>query len=105
MNVQKSQSEAESSFAVALGVLHRQVEKQPTSAVLTFLSTLIWFGQMRWEGWLAPIPSLLEGVKIYYATCAASTLVHYTPPPFDERIVQCFLVLVKSLLKIALESW
>jgi hypothetical protein len=41
MNVQKSQSEAESSFAVALGVLHRQVEKQPTSAVLTFLSTLI----------------------------------------------------------------
>jgi len=40
MNVQKSQSEAESSFAVALGVLHRQVEKQPTSAVLIFLSTL-----------------------------------------------------------------
>ncbi len=105
MNVQKSQSEAESSFAVALGVLHRQVEKQPTSAGVDIsFNPHLTVSQMLREGWLTPIPSLLEGVRSYYATCAASTLVHYTPPPFDECIVHCFLVLVKSLLKICLES-
>ncbi len=35
------------------------------------------------DGWLTPIPSLLEGVGIYTAACAAYTLIHYTPPPFN----------------------
>jgi len=37
------------------------------------------------------LASLLEGVEIYTAACAATTLIHYTPPPFDERIVPLML--------------
>ena len=41
-----------------------------------------------WAGELTPIPSLQEGVGIFYlAACAATRLIHYTPPPFDDAIV------------------
>lgn len=33
------------------------------------------------------ISSRLEGARTYNAACAATTLIHYTPPPFDDVIV------------------
>jgi len=38
-------------------------------------------------------------VKIYNAASAATTLIHYTPPPFDERIVPSDFNTCQAFLK------
>ena len=53
---------------------------------------------------LAPVTSHLEGVGNYHAACAATTLVHYTPPPFVAIIIPCICPVVKLLMKIRLDS-
>ena len=53
---------------------------------------------------LAPVTSHLEGVGNYHAACAATTLVHYTPPPFVAIIIPCICPVVKPLMKIRLDS-
>ena len=53
---------------------------------------------------LAPVTSHLEGVGNYHAACAATTLVHYTPPPFIAIIIPCICPIVKLLMKIRLDS-
>ena len=49
---------------------------------------------------LPPTTSHLEGVGNYYAACAATRFIHYTPPPFIALIVPCNLGDVKTFVKI-----
>jgi hypothetical protein len=56
------------------------------------------------EAALPPATSHLEGVGNHYAACAATTFVHYTPPPFVALIVHCISDAVKPFLKIHLKQ-
>lgn len=71
----------------ALGVPHKQ-EEIHNLPVVFFNPHQARPGVKSGYGELVPIPSLQEGVKIFYlAACAATSLIHYTPPPFDVAIV------------------
>ena len=52
------------------------------------------------EAALEPATSHLEGVGNYLAARAATTFIHYTPPPFIALIVPCNLGDVKTFVKI-----
>lgn len=51
-----------------------------------------------------PTTSHLEGVENYWAACAATTFIHYTPPPFIAHIVHRISCAVKLFLKIRLQQ-
>lgn len=55
--------------------------------VLVCINPHLTQGLVKRESQLTLGPSRLEGVGIYNAACAATTLIHYTPPPFDVGIV------------------
>ncbi len=78
-------------FALALGVLHRQ--EAHASHQYVFLSSSTYLAREPGVGsaGLTPDTSLLEGVRVHITACAATTLIHYTPPPFIERIVPSVL--------------
>jgi hypothetical protein len=75
-------------------VPHRQEECFTTyHAVFSTLTRLL--SQVAKKASLTLCPPRLEGVRIREAACAATRLIHYTPPPFDERIVTSKHPLVK----------
>ncbi len=51
-----------------------------------------------------PTTSHLEGVGNYLAARAATTFIHYTPPPFIALIVHRISCAVKLFLKIRLQQ-
>ncbi len=51
---------------------------------------------------LTPTTSHLEGVGTY--ACAATSLIHCTPPPFNDPIVHWTSDVVKPFLKIRLQQ-
>ena len=51
-----------------------------------------------------PTTSHLEGVGNYLAARAATTFIHYTPPPFIALIVHRISSAVKLFLKIRLQQ-
>ena len=74
-------------FTFALGVPHKQEETHNLPVVFSNPHQAR-PGVKSGCGELVPNPSLQEGVKIFYlAACAATRLIHYTPPPFDDAIV------------------
>ena len=83
--LQKTQNKGNEVFALALGVLHRQ-EAHAAHQCVFFNPHLAREPGVR-DGGLKPDPSLLEGAGISITACAATTLIHYTPPPFIEGIV------------------
>ncbi len=87
INVQKTQSKAESFVHLCSGgAAQAGRSSQPASCFSNPHQAQPGVKSGRSE--LAPNPSLQEGVKIFYlAACAATRLIHYTPPPFDDAIV------------------
>ncbi len=83
--LQKNQSKGRILFALTLGVLHKQ--KAHTSYQIGVLLTSLDMQSGERDGDLVSHSPLLEGVRIDTTAHAANTLIHYTPPPFDDDIV------------------
>jgi hypothetical protein len=80
IRVKKDQGKDNSSTVLALVLLHKQ---EATCYLPVFFQPSPSSKARQERNELALDPSRLEGVRSYTAACAATTFMHYTPPPFD----------------------